>query len=229
MNSNKNTARIAGLLYLVVVMTGIFNLAYVPGKLIVWEDAATTFNNISSSETLFRLGILSAVICYVFFLFLPLTLYKLLGPVNKNHALAMVILAVVSVPISLVNLLNKYEILNLISKADYLKIFGTEQLQTQVLLHLHAYNNGNQIASIFWGLWLFPFGYLVFKSGFLPKILGIFLMAGCLGYLIKFVGHFLLPGYDQMPISGFVTLPASIGEIGTCLWLLMMGAQDSQS
>ncbi|MDQ6477961.1 DUF4386 domain-containing protein [Dyadobacter sp. LHD-138] len=229
MNSNKNTARIAGLLYLVVVMTGIFNLAYVPGQLIVWEDAAATFNNISSSETLFRLGILSAVICYVFFLFLPLALYKLLSPVNKNHALAMVILAVVSVPISLVNLLNKYEILNLISRADYLKIFGTEQLQTQVLLHLHAYNNGNQIASIFWGLWLFPFGYLVFKSGFLPKILGILLMTGCFGYLIKFVGHFLLPGYDEMSISGFVTLPASIGEIGTCLWLLIMGAKDSRS
>lgn len=229
MNSNKKTARIAGLLYLVVVVTGIFNLAYVPGKLIVWDDATATFNNITNSETLFRLGMLSAIICYIFFLFLPLTLYKLLNTVNKNHALAMVILAVVSVPISLVNLLHKYEILNLISKADYLKIFGTEQLQAQVLLHLQAYNNGNQIASIFWGLWLFPFGYLVFKSGFLPKILGVLLIAGCFSYLIKFVGHFLLPGYDETAISGFITLPASIGEIGTCLWLLIMGAKDNRS
>lgn len=228
MNSNKKTARIAGLLYLVVVLSGIFSLAYVPGKLFVHNDASATFHNITTSETLFRFGILGSVICYTFFLALPLVLYKLLKPVDKTFAQSMVVLAVVSVPISFINLLNKFAVLTLISKSGYLKVFEADKLQAQVLLHLQAYNNGNQIASIFWGLWLFPFGYLVFKSGILPKILGILLMAGCFGYLIAFTGKLLIPGYNEMAISDFVTLPASLGEIGTCLWLLIMGAKEKQ-
>ena len=84
----------------------------------------------------------------------------------------MVILAVVSVPISLVNMVNKFTVLTLISKADYLKVFEADKLQSQVMLSLDSYSSGNQVASIFWGLWLLPFGYLIFKSGFLPKVLG---------------------------------------------------------
>lgn len=228
MNSNKKTARIAGLFYLIVVLSGIFNLMYVPSKLIVWDDASATFKNIIASETLFRLGILSGLICYTFFLLLPIALYKLLNPVNKTHALLMVIFAVVSVPISFVNMLNNFSVLTLVSNTDYLKVFEVDKLQAQVLVYLHFYNNGNQIASIFWGLWLLPFGYLVFKSGFLPKTLGILLMAGCFGYLIDFIGDFLFPDYSKMGLSTFITLPGSIGEIGTCLWLLIMGAKDSR-
>ncbi len=171
MNSNKKTTRIAGLFYLIVVLSGIFHLMYVPSELIVRGNASATFNNIIASETLFRLGIVSGLICYIFFLLLPVVLYKLLNPVNKTHALLMVILAVVSVPISFVNMLNKFAVLTLISKVDYLKVFEMDKLQAQMLLYLDSYNNGNQIASIFWGLWLLPFGYLVFKSGFLPIIL----------------------------------------------------------
>ena len=226
--SNKKTARIAGLVYLIVVLSGIFHLVYVPSRLIVRGNASATFNNIVSSETLFRLSIMGGLICYTFFLLLPLVLYKLLKPVNKTYSLLMVILVVVSIPISFINMLNKFAILSLISKADYLKVFEMDKLQAQVLLYLNFYNNGNQIASIFWGLWLFPFGYLVFKSGFLPKILGILLMVGCFSYLIDFIGDFLFPAYGQMGISTFVTLPGSIGEIGICLWLLIMGAKDSK-
>jgi uncharacterized BrkB/YihY/UPF0761 family membrane protein len=108
--SNKKTARIAGLLYLVVVLTGIFSLMYVPKKLIVWDNAATTFNNIVESETLFRLGIVSSLICYTFFLFLPLVLYKLLKSVNKGYAKAMVALVAASIPIAFMNIQNKYTI-----------------------------------------------------------------------------------------------------------------------
>ncbi len=140
----------------------------------------------------------------------------------------MVIFAVVSVPISFINLLNKFAVLTLVSKADYLKVFEADKLQAQVLLYLHFSNNGNQIAGIFWGLWLFPFGYLVFKSGFLPKILGILLMAGCFGYLIDFIVGFLFSNYSETGISTFMTLPGSIGEIGICLWLLIIGTKDSR-
>lgn len=229
MDSNKKTARIAGLLYLIVVLTGIFNLMYVPSKLIVWDNASVTFNNILESETLFRLGIVAGIICYTAFLILPIVLYKLLNQVNKTYAIGMVALAVISVPLSLVNLLNKVNVLTLIDKAQYLQVIEADELQAQVLLYLDFYNNGIEIASVFWGLWLLPFGYLVFKSGFLPKILGICLMAGCFGYLTNFIGGFLFQNYAGLGIARFVTLPASIGEIGICLWLLIIGIKDKQT
>ena len=225
MNSDKKTARIAGLLYLITVVTGTFNLGYVPSKLVVWDNATTTFNNIVANETLFRLGILSALICYTAFLLLPFVLYKLLKPVNKSYAVLMVVFAVVSIPISFINIGNKFSILTLISKADFLKV---DNIHEQVLFYLHLYSNGNQIASIFWGLWLFPFGYLVFKSGFLPKVLGILLMFGCFGYLIDFIGDFLFLNYNKTIISTFITKPGSIGEIGICLWLLIVGVKQNK-
>jgi hypothetical protein len=224
--SNKKKARIAGLLYLVVVLTGIISLAYIPSKLIVWDNVATTFNNIVNSQFLFRLGIVSGLICYTFFVFLPLALYRLLKSVNKIYAQAMVVLAVVSVPISFVNMLNKFAVLSLVSDPSLQKVYTNEQLQNQVLFYLNQYDYGNLIVQIFWGLWLFPFGYLVYKSGFLPRILGVFLMLGCFSYLINFLGFSLLSNYAELGISSIVRLPASIGEIGTCLWLLIMGAKN---
>jgi len=222
MDSPKTTARIAGALYLVVVLTGLFALMYVPSTLMVWTDAQATFNNIVASETLFRLGIYAGILCYTAFLLLPLVLYKLLQHVNKTHAVAMVALALVSVPISLFNLTHKFAVLTMINKPNF---FTGVDLHKQVLLQLEYYNNGIEVAAVFWGLWLFPFGYLVFKSGILPKILGILLMAGCFGYLINFTGSFLFPGYDSLGISGYISLPSGLGEIGTCLWLLIAGVR----
>jgi hypothetical protein len=229
MDSNKKIARMAGLLYLVVVLTGIFSLAYVPSKLIVWDNPSTTFQNIVSSESLFRFGIASGLICYTFFLFLPVVLHKLLKPVNENYAKLMVLLAVVSVPISFMNIQNKFTVLSLVSSAEYLKVFSTDQLESHLIFYLHQYNDGILIVSIFWGLWLFPLGYLIFKSGFLPKILGILLMLGCLGYLINFLGHTLIANYSKMGISSYLRLPASLGEIGTCLWLLIIGTKGKSN
>lgn len=226
MDLPKTTARIAGALYLVVVLTGLFALMYVPSTLIVWTDAQATFNNIVASETLFRLGIYAGILCYTAFLLLPLVLYKLLQHVNKTHAVAMVALALVSVPISLFNLTHKFAVLTLINKPDF---FSAADLPKQVLLQLEYYNNGIEVAAVFWGLWLFPFGYLVFKSGILPKILGILLMVGCFGYLINFTGSFLFPGYDALGISGYISIPSGLGEIGTCLWLLIAGVKTKPS
>lgn len=223
--SNKLTARIAGLLYLVVVLTGIFSLAYVPSKLIVRDNPASTFHNIATSELLFRLGIVSSVICYISFIFLPIALYKLLKSVNEKYAKLMVLLAVVSVPISFLNIQKKFAVLSFFSGSNYLSSFSTDQIQSQVLFYLDQYDSGILLVSIFWGLWLFPFGYLVFKSGILPKTLGLLLMIGCFSYLINFFGHLLVPNYSKIGISSYISLPASIGEIGTCLWLLIMGAK----
>ena len=223
--SPKTTARIAGFLYLMVVLTGIFSLMYVPSKLIVSDNASLTFNNIASSETLFRLGIVSGLACYTFFLFLLLALYKLLKPVNESYAKLMVLLAFVSVPMFFINVQNLFTVLSLVNGADYLNVLPAEQLHPQVLLYLDQYDNGMRIVHIFSGLWLFPFGYLVFKSGFLPRVLGILLMLGCFGYLINFLGHTLISDYSKTGISSYISLPASLGEIGTCLWLLIMGVK----
>ena len=227
MEMNKSKARLAGFLYLIVVVTGIVNLGYIPSRLIEWNNAEMTFNNILSNETLFRIGILCGLICYVAFLLLPFALYRFLKPINKTIARIMVILSVVSVPISLLNLGNKFSVLTLLNSANNLAGIELNKVQEQILFYLQSYNNGNQIASIFWGLWLFPFGYLVYKSGFLPKILGVLLMFGCFGYLINFTGKLLFPLYGETIISSYITKPGSIGEIGICLWLLIVGTKEN--
>jgi hypothetical protein len=204
MTEKNKISRIAGLIYLGVVLTGIFSLMYVPSKLIIYDNAALTFQNITTSEILFRFGIVGGIICYIFFLFLPIFLYKLLRQVNDNMAKLMVLLAIISVPMYFTNIQNEFTALSLIKNPNYLRAFSAEQIQSQVLFYLGQYNDGMRLIHIFSGLWLFPFGYLIFKSNFLPKILGILLMLGCFGYLINFFGHSLIPDYSELGISSYI-------------------------
>lgn len=222
MSRNKK-ARIAGLLYLLLVICGITYLVYIPSTLIDLQNAATTIENIRGNELLFRLGIVTGICSFLIFILLPLALYNLLHEVNKIAAKLMVLFALISIPISFVNILNKFAVLDLINKPIYAETLGEATFQSQVLLYLENYNNGIQISQIFWGIWLLPFGYLVYKSGFLPKVLGLFLMAGCFGYLITFFGGFLYSDFSTTIISDIVGFPATIGELGICLWLLIMG------
>ncbi len=228
MEPSKKTARIAGILYLVVVITGMVSLGYIPKQLIVWEDKVATFNNILKNESLFRLGIFSSVICYLAFIFLPLVLRELFKTVNKFVANAMVVSVLVSIPISFFNLYNKYLILDIIHQEGYLKIYSESQLQSLVMFHLNQYEYGIFIATFFWGLWLFPFGYLVYKSGFIPKVFGILLMLGCFGYIINFSGNTLFAHYQDWGISKIIGKIPSVAEIGICLWLLIVGIRNSK-
>ena len=222
MNSNNKTARVAGFLYLLTVVTGAFSLLYVPSQINVHGDATATVNNIMSSESLFRIGIAVGLLGFAVFLLLPLVLYRLLSPVHRNAALLMVMFAMISVPIDFVAIANQLDILSLLHGNVYQQVFAPDQLQAKVMLSLDAYHNKIFVSEVFWGLWLLPFGYLVFKSGFLPKVLGILLMMGCFSYLIGFFGGALFPQYT---IPSFVMLPASLGEIGICLWLLIIGVR----
>ena len=219
----KNKARLAGFMYFLLVLTGIFYLMYAPKQFVVWSDAAVTVNNILNNEFLYRLWIFVGVISSIIFFILPFTLYKLFESVNKTAAFLMVALSVVSVPFSLAYTVNLLDILTLLGTEQYLQAYTSDQIHTQVMLALNSYVNGMSIVQVFWGLWLFPFGFLVYKSNYLPKILGIALMLGCFSYLIKFSGSILFPTVD---IPSFVGYPSSFGEIGTCLWLLIMGAKD---
>ncbi len=229
MISNKKTARIAGLLYLGVVLSGIFSLMYVPSQIIVYDNPEQTYENLISSQLLFRFGIISGLICYTFFLFLPLVLYKLFKPVNQDYAKLMVILAIISVPMFFLNVQNQFTVLSLADSSNIVYDFSIEQQLSQIMLLIEQYDNGMRMIHVFSGLWLLPFGYLVFQSDFLPKFLGVLLMLGCFGYLINFLGHTIIPQYANMGISSYISLPASIGEIGTCLWLLIMGAKNAKS
>ncbi len=221
MNPNK-TARIAGLLYLIPFILS-FLAIFLRQSLIVPGDAATTANNIMASESLFRLSIVSDLIVQTVFVLLVLVLYKLLKPVNKNHALLMVIFFLVSVPIAMLNMLNQFAALLLLSGADYLTVFTADQLQALVPLFRDLHEVGYMIAYIFWGLWLFPLGYLVFKSGFLPRILGVLLMISCFGYLIDFFTFFLFPNFDVA-----INMYTGWAELLLCLWLLIKGVNVEQ-
>jgi hypothetical protein len=217
------TARIAGLLYLITVVTGTFSLMYVPSQIGVPHNLPATIANIIASPLLYRFGIAAGLICYTVFLVAPLLLYRLLSPVNRNAAALMVLFAVINVSIALLSIARKLDILSLLDPVGRAATISSDQTLTQVMRSLDAYNNGMLIGEIFAGLWLIPFGYLVFKSGFLPKVLGVLLIAGGFGYLVTVFGHVLVPNYDQLPVSNFDTLPAGLGEIGICLWLLIFG------
>ena len=221
--TKNSTARLAGFVYLLLVLSGIFYLLYVPSQYYVSGDAVATVNNIMESEFLFRSGIAVGVLSNVIFLVLPFILFELFKDVNRNWAVLMVVLSVVSVPFTLFNMVDKVNILTLLSGAQYLDTLSMEQIQTQVMLLLKSYSNGIQVIQLFWGLWLFPFGYLAFKSGYVPKVFGVLLMLGGFGYMIKFFGAILFPGFD---IPSFVGKPSALGEIGICLWLLIMGIKD---
>ena len=220
-NSINKTAKLAGFLYLLVIPLGIFGGLFVSSRLIVSGDAATTASNIIASESLFRLGIVSDLLAPIDMLLVGLVLYKLLKPVNKNIALLMVLFVLAGTSIAMLNKLNQFAALQLLTDADYLTGFTTEQLQALAFLFLRLHSRGSSIAFIFWGLWLFPLGYLVFQSGFLPKILGVLLMIACIGYLIDSFATFL--GYDVS-----IGLFAAWGEILFILWLLIKGVNVEQ-
>ncbi len=211
-------ARLAGFLYLLTVPLGVFNFAYLPSNLIVSGDAAATAHNLMASESLFRLGIVSALLGAIIAILYVLILYKLLKPVSKDIAALMVVFALLGIPITMLNEFTQLGILQLLSGADYLTVFTTAQLQALAYLFVRLHSYGISIAFIFSGLWLFPLGYLVFKSGFLPRILGVLLIIGGFGYLIDVFAGFLFPG-SNLSIGLFTGL----SEIFFLLWLLIKG------
>jgi hypothetical protein len=223
LNSIKNPGRFAGLLYLLTSIFGVFAMIYVPSKLIVDGNAAATANNISASETLFRLGIAGELIGQAGFIFVALALYDLLKGVNRRHASLMVTLIVVSIPIAFLNELNSIAALVLVRGADFLSTFEKPQRDALAMLFLHLHNHGFGVAEIFWGLWLFPLGLLVYRSRFLPRFLGVWLAIGGFANVILSLTGILLPQYQQKVFT--YSQPALFGEVALMLWLIIKGAR----
>ncbi len=221
----KELGQLAGLLYFIVVAAGIFSLAYVPSKTIVAGDFQATAAAIAASEPLFRFGIAGFMVMQAAFLVLPLALFRLFRTVDLPASVLMVSLAAVSVPLGLASLANKLDALSLLTDPYFAQSLAPERLLAAAKASLDAYGHGLLVTRLFWGLWLFPFGYLVLKSRMLPRFLGVLLVLGGLGYLINVFGELLVPQYSGLRVSGYIGLPAAAGEIGTCLWLLLAGAR----
>ena len=215
-------ARIAGILAILLVLLGPFSQLYVPSTLIVPGDATATADNIRASESLFRLAIISDLFIFFDEIVLTVLLYVLLRPVNRMLSLVAAFARLSMAIIQGINLLPSFIVLLLLSGASYLRVFEPDQLDSLELLFLNAREHGVYVWQAVFVLHLFVLGYLVFKSGYFPRILGLLLILGALGYLIDSFGNILFPNYEE--IFGVVVAVGSIiGELPFFLWLLIKG------
>jgi hypothetical protein len=219
----RNAGRVAGLLYL-SLMGAPLRLIYIPNTLFVPGNATATANNIAAHEMLFRLGIVADLFTGTMSIFLTLALYRLLKGVHRGLAVLMVILGSLMVaPIYFLNTLNDAAALLLARGANFLSAFDKPQRDALVLLFLRLHGQGVLVNEIFWGLWLFPFGLLVYRSRFIPRLLGVWLMVNCFAYLATSFTGLLFPQFEAT-VSNIV-FPVMFGELAIMLWLLIKGAE----
>jgi hypothetical protein len=213
-------------LYLITFVSDIV-AEFIRSNIIVPGDTATTANNIIKSESLFRIAFVGDLIMITSGLFVALVLYKLLSPVNKNLAALMVLFTSISAAITCINSLNLFAPILLLNNADGLTVFEAGQIHMLMEFFFDLHDTGYVIANIFFGLWLLPLGYLVIKSGYFPRILGILLIIACFGYLADFFVAFLIPSYKEI-IHPIAMAPAAIAELSFTLWLLIKGINVQQ-
>ncbi len=211
------------MLYLLMALLGAFSLLYVPPKLIVPGNASATASNILASEMLYRLSIVSGLISAVVFMFLVRALHRLLNDVSKAHASLMVTLVMVSVAIGFALTVNDVAALAVLRGTDFLAVFSQPQRDALAMLFLRIGSQGSLVNQIFWGLWLFPFGVLVMRSRFLPRILGFLLIVNGVALVVASLTGLLLPAYASF-VDRIAFVP-ELGEVWMILWLLIKGAK----
>lgn len=225
MGTNKRTARLAGLVWLLMCICGPV-AQVIRSKIFVTGDAAATAQNLMSNGFLFRLGFVSDLMMMLLFLLLPLVLYKLFHRVDKSLSLLMVVFVMVGVPINMLNLLNEFAAFHLLSGAEYLTPVGAGRLMAEAMLSYDLYLHGYEIANVFFALWLVPLGLLVRKSGFLPKILGSLLVVGGFSLFLEVFIYFLLPGYEM--VNAILLIPQTLSEFAFLIWILVKGIDESK-
>jgi len=222
--SIRRKARVAGLLYLLLTIAAPFRLLYIPGVLFVRGNATATAQKIAAHETLFRLGIVGDLFCGVIVVFLTLALYRLFEGVDRTQAVLMVILGgLLPAAIDFVNVVNDAAALVLVRGAAFLSVFEKPQRDALAVLFLTLHRQEIVAAEILWGLWLFPLAILVIRSGFLPRFLGVWLVANGFAYVAMSLTGLLLPQYEERVSN--LAFPALLGEIAVMLWLLIVGAR----
>ena len=227
MDPTKKTARIAGVLYLLVGIFGGFAGGYVDPKLYIAGNATATAWNVIDNALLVRLGVVANLLDGTCFIFLALTLYILLRYVNKDVARAMLVLVALSTGIICLNAVFQFEGLRVATDTAYATAFGTQGSNALVLLLLDMQHYGTLIAQVFFGLWLVPLGYLAYKSGLFPQWLGVMLIIGGVCYLIDLLGAFLLPDM-AVKVHSIIVIPSAIAEILMVLYLLIIGVRTSK-
>ncbi len=220
MNSPKKTARLAGLAYLLSGIASLFGFICTP---LVQQDPMVLADMITASELRFRIGIMSDLISGICALFLLLLLYQLFSSVNKKQTVYMVILLLVSMPISFTIMLNDVAAQILLSESEFLSSFTKPQLDALAMVFLKLHFHGVFAVEIFWGLWLFPFGFLVIKSGFIPRILGVFLIIAGIAYVVHSFISLMLPGHRPVAYEIVTMVARGAGELPIILWLLIKG------
>ncbi|HEX8846426.1 MAG TPA: DUF4386 domain-containing protein [Pyrinomonadaceae bacterium] len=230
MNSSKNRARLAGLLWLLTTITGGFGLVYIRSNVIVQGDAGATAANIVASEFLFRAAIVSTLLSQVFLFFLGLVLFHLFKEVNRRLATTLLASAMMTVGLAVTNTFNHFGALMVLSQADFLKVFTPEQLNAMALVFLRLANSiGQGLLEIFWVPYYFTFGLLILRSGFLPKIFGILLMVMGVGFAINISQKFLIPGFYPEAFTRLAMTFGALGGLPTMLWLLIKRAKVQPS
>jgi len=214
-------ARIAGILYLIIIIAGALGQIFIRGKLIVAGDAVATAGNLMASQSLWRIGIAGDLLMHVFDIPVMLALYLLLKPVNKHLAMSAVLFNLIQTAVLVVNKLNLLVPLFLLGNAEYLKALEPRQLQALAYLPLKLHDYGFGIGLIFFGCVCLVQGYLIFKSGFLPKTIGVLMALAGLSYLTNSITLLLAPAYAEMVVP--VLALALLGELALSLWLIVKG------
>ena len=220
--SIKTTARIGGLLYLILILVGMFAILFIRNKLIVSGDAAATVHNIASSQLLWRLGIVADLIMHVLDVPIMLIIYIILKPVNKNLALLNLLFNLVQTAVLVANKLNLIAALLPLDTAEYLKTIAPHQLNAQVYLSLILHDYGFGVGLIFFGFVCLIEGYLIFRSGFLPKFIGVLMQIAGLCYLLNSFALLINPKFANK-LFPFVMLPCFVAELSLSVWLIVKG------
>lgn len=220
---SKSEARFAGFLYLLVVIAGPFLLLYVPGKLFVPGNAAATATNILSHQTLFKAYMLVGIAGELLFVAVALALYRLLKGVNAELAGVMAILVLLDAPIAFLRIANEVATLAFLRGPGFLSAFDGPQRNALATLFIEIDRHGVFVSEVFWGLWLVPLGVLVYRSGFLPRFLGIWLVVNGVTYVALSAIGIAFP--ERYKFAMNVATPVLFGEMALMLWLLVVGVR----
>lgn len=224
MHPLKKNARVAGLLYLLVVLTGPFVLIYVPRKLFVAGDASATAANILAHESLFRAYIVVGLLSELAFVAVVLALYRLLKDVGPTLAMGMALLVLLEAPLAFLGVANEVATLAFVRGGEFLAVFDKPQRDALATLLINVDAQGVLLSDMFWGLWLLPLGVLVYRSRFIPRPLGVWLFANGLAYVAISLTGLLVPQFSKAVFT--VATPILFGEVAFMLWLLIVGTRE---
>lgn len=230
MNSNINTtgtspqiyARIGGVLYLIIIVIGLIVELFIRSKLIASGDPSTTASNIMAFELQWRTGFAGSLIMLMCAVPLALIMYVLLRPINRHIALLAVFFNMVSISIEALNNLNVFAALFPLGSSDYLTVFEPQQLHLLAYHSLRMHTSGYNISLLFFGMNCFFWGYLLLKSVYFPKILGVLMIICSVCYVANSFAWFLAPKFAVMLVPA-ILVPCLIAELSLCLWLMVKG------